>query len=434
MKKNEIYTVDIIDDTNLGYGIAKIDAMVVFIPAVLVGEKVEIAITKVQKKYAYARILKIIKKSPARIEPSCSVAGRCGGCQLQHLSYAAQLDFKYKHLKALMKDQNVLFPLGAKEPLYYRNKAQFPVQIKNGKVVMGFYRSHSNDIVPCSSCQIQSHEINALYQFFQEHLTVELAEGLRHLFIRYFDKTKEAQIVFIGQQKNAWDSLIKECVRTFPSIKSIVFNTNKRNDNVILGEHYEVLYGKDSIYADCLSNTIELHFKSFFQVNSQQMEVLYKEAIKAAELDASMTVVDMYAGTGTIGLSVAKYVKEVLGVEIVEEAVENAKKNCRLNGITNCTYLCQDASLFAHDLMMQKKAIDVAFVDPPRKGMNEQGLQDLMTINPKRIVYVSCNPRTLYRDLQWMEKAGYKCQYIQPVDMFCQTTGVECVAKIEKMR
>ena len=200
---------------------------------------------------------------------------------------------------------------------------------------------------------------------------------------------------------------------------------------MILGEHYEVLYGKDSIYADCLSNTIELHFKSFFQVNSQQMEVLYKEAIKAAELDASMTVVDMYAGTGTIGLSVAKYVKEVLGVEIVEEAVENAKKNCRLNDITNCTYLCQDASLFAHDLMMQKKTIDVAFVDPPRKGMNEQGLQDLMTINPKRIVYVSCDPATLARDLKYLSSV-YDIVSVNPVDMFPHTFHVENVVLLSR--
>lgn len=433
MKKNEEYLVTIIDETNLGYGIARINAQVVFIPKVLKDEKVRIAITKVQKKYAYARVLEIVEPSSWRIEPLCKVARLCGGCQLQHLNYQAQLDFKYQHLKQLMEDQEVRFPLGMDHPFYYRNKAQFPIQIKKDKVCMGFYRAHSNDIIENRTCMIQSKEINEYYQFFQDELTLDQAQGLRHLFIRTNASTKESQIVLIGQTKNDWTGLIQKLTKQYPKIKSILFNHNDRKDNVILGEEYQVLYGNEYLIENCLGYEIELHFKSFFQVNPVQMEVLYKEAIQAGQLDSSMTIVDMYAGTGTIGICASQYVKEVLGVEIVREAVENAKRNCQRNGIKNCTYLCQDATLFAHQLSQKKKKIDVVFVDPPRKGMTQQGISDLLTLNPKRIVYVSCNPQTLHRDLKWIEEKGYRCQYIQPVDMFCQTIGLECVAKIEKI-
>ena len=433
MKKNEEYVVEIIDDTNLAYGIARIDSQVVFVPKVLKGEKVRIAITKVQKKYAHSRVIEILEAIPDRIDTKCEHARLCGGCQLQHISYQAQLDFKYRHLQKLMKDQMVRFPLGMEDPFFYRNKAQFPVQIKNGKVIMGFYRAHSNDIVCSDTCVIQSKEINALYQFFQKECTLEDVQGLRHIFIRSNKSSKDCQVVLIASQKNDWKRLISRCIQEFPNVKSILYNENTRKDNVILGDRYEILYGQDYLIENCLGNEIELHFKSFFQVNPVQMEVLYKEALKAGELDSAMTIVDMYAGTGTIGMAASPYVKEVLGVEIVKEAVENAKRNCQRNKIDNCTYYCQDATEFAHELAQMKKAIDVVFVDPPRKGMTKQGIEDILTLNPERIVYVSCNPQTLHRDLQIIEEKNYKCEYIQPVDMFCQTTGLECVAKIKKI-
>ncbi len=433
MKKNEEYLVNIVDDTNLGYGIARVDSQVVFVPKVIKDESVRIAITKVQKKYAYARVLEIVKPSIQRVEPKCKVARLCGGCQLQHLNDQAQLEFKYKHLKRLMTDQKVRFPMGMENPFYYRNKAQFPVQIQKNQVRIGFYRAHSNDIIENRTCMIQSKEINQYYQFFQDELTLDMAQGLRHLFMRSNTQNKESQIVLIGKQKNDWTKLIEKCIKQFPEIKSVIFNKNTRKDNVILGSEYEVLYGRPYILESCLGNEIELHFKSFFQVNPIQMEVLYKEAIRAGQLEQDMTIVDMYAGTGTIGICASPYVKEVIGVEIVKEAVENAKRNCQRNQISNCTYLCQDATEFAHKLAQEKKKIDVVFVDPPRKGMSQQGIEDILTLNPKRIVYVSCNPQTLHRDLQWIEKKGYRCDYIQPVDMFCQTIGLECVAKIEKI-
>lgn len=432
MRKNDEYIVEIIDDTNMGFGVAKIDHQAIFVPKVVTGEVVKIAITKIQKKFSFARVIEILEASKDRQEPPCEVARLCGGCQLQYLNYKAQLDYKYKHICHLFNDYLVRYPLGMEDPFYYRNKAQFPVQIKKGKVIMGFYRSHSNDIVPCDTCLIQSKPINELYQFFQKELNEKNADGLRHLLIRHSLQTNESQIVFIGSKRLNWDSLIQHCLNQFPNVKSIVFNKNERKDNVILGKEYEVLYGRDYMMEKCLGHSIQLHFKSFFQVNPTQMEVLYNQAIEAAQLTSDMTVIDMYAGTGTIGISVSPYVKEVIGVEIVPEAVENAKENCRINQIKNATYVCQDATEFAHEMKEKQKKIDVIFVDPPRKGMTKQGIEDMVTMQAKRIVYVSCNPQTLYRDIQLLEEQGYKADFIQPVDMFCQTTGFECVCCLTK--
>lgn len=433
MKKNEVYTTQILDLTNMAYGVARIDGWVVFVPNVLSQEEVKVGITKVCKKYAYARLIEVIKPSPDRIEPVCPVAKTCGGCQLQHMRYPAQLAYKQKMVQDWMPEQEVRYPLGMNTPYAYRNKAQFPIQIHSDKVVMGFYRLHSNDIVPIQRCAIQDPVINDLYEWFQQHLTPRLAQGLRHIYIRYCSSTHQSQIVLIGQQKNDWEPLVKDCVATFDHVASIVYNRNTRKDNVILGEEYEVLYGKPYILATCFENQVRLHFKAFFQVNSMQMEVLYQQALQAACLDPSMTVIDLYAGTGTIGMMAASYVKQVIGVEIVPEAVENAKENYALNDLHNGSYYCMDASQFAHAMKEQKQNVDVVFVDPPRKGMNKQGIEDIAKLDPQRVIYVSCNPKTLARDIQSFAQVGYDCQYVQPVDLFCQTNGIECVAKLEKI-
>lgn len=436
MKKNEKYIVECIDDTNQGSGVVKINDQVVFVPDLLKGEVAKIKVLKVLKNYSFGKIIEIIESSPARIEPKCKVSNKCGGCSYQHIDYAAQLELKTRHLKNRVerkfRDIEVKDTLGMNDPFYYRNKAQFPVQINDGKVVMGFYRKHSNDIVPCDVCLIQTKKINEIYQFIKENITLKMADGLRHILMRYADKTDNFQIVFIGSKKQNYDILIKTLLDKFDCIKSIVFNLNKRNDNVILGDKYEVLYGEDYILENCMSNLVKLHFKSFYQVNPSQMEVLYSCAIEAAELTDDMTCIEMYSGVGTIGMAVSKYVKKVIGVEIVPEAVKNAKENCKLNGIVNCEYVCQDATIFAKECKDKKMNVDVVFVDPPRKGMTHQGIQDITTISPKKVVYVSCNYETLIRDLASFEQFEYKCKCIQPVDMFCHTTGLECVALIEK--
>lgn len=430
MKKNEEYIVTCIDDTDLNSGVVKIDDMVVFVPNLLIGEKAKIKIVKVNKKYAFGIIIQLLEPSINRQELTCEVAKTCGGCQLQHMSYAYQLDYKYKHAKKLFEDIEVKPILGMDNPWYYRNKAQFPVKIKDGKVQMGFYRQHSNDVVTCKECKIQDHMINKVFSFIQKHITLEMAQDLRHVFIRH-SSTDEIQVVFIGKSEKNVLSLSKQLKNTFANITSIVFNYNTRNDNVILGDTYKVLYGNDYIIEECLGNKVKLHFKSFFQVNPKQMEILYSQAIKAADLSRNETCIDMYAGTGTIGMAVSKHAKSVIGVEIVKEAVDNANDNTKMNHLDNCHYICQDATDFAHDHKDDK--IDVIFIDPPRKGMTENGIKDTVTMQPNKIVYVSCNPKTLSRDLKIFKEYGYLCEYVQPVDMFCQTTGLECVAKLTKI-
>lgn len=430
MKKNEEYIVTCIDDTDLKSGVVKIDDMVVFVPNLLIGEKAKIKIVKVNKKYAFGIIIQLLEPSINRQELTCEVAKTCGGCQLQHMKYAYQLDYKYKHVKKLFEDIEVKPILGMDNPWYYRNKAQFPVKIKDEKVQMGFYRQHSNDVVTCKECKIQDHMINKVFSFIQKHITLEMAQDLRHVFIRH-SNTDEIQVVFIGKSEKNIISLSDQLKNTFANITSIVFNYNTRNDNVILGDTYKVLYGNDYIIEECLGNKVKLHFKSFFQVNPKQMEVLYSQAIKAADLSGNETCIDMYAGTGTIGMAVSKHAKSVIGVEIVKEAVDNANDNTKMNHLDNCHYICQDATDFAHDHKDDK--IDVIFIDPPRKGMTENGIKDTVTMQPNKIVYVSCNPKTLSRDLKIFKEYGYQCEYVQPVDMFCQTTGLECVAKLTKI-
>lgn len=430
MKKNEEYIVTCIDDTDLNSGVVKIDDMVVFVPNLLIGEKAKIKIVKVNKKYAFGIIIELLKPSINRQELTCEVAKTCGGCQLQHMSYAYQLDYKYKHVKKLFEGIEVKPILGMDNPWYYRNKAQFPVKIKDGKVQMGFYRQHSNDVVTCKECKIQDHVINEVFSFIQKKITLKMAQDLRHVFIRH-SITDEIQVVFIGKNEKNIISLSDQLKNTFANIKSIVFNYNTRNDNVILGDTYKVLYGNDSIIEECLGNKVKLHFKAFFQVNPKQMEVLYSQAIKAANLSRNETCIDMYAGTGTIGMAVSKHAKSVIGVEIVKEAVDNANDNTKMNHLDHCHYVCQDATDFAHDHKEDK--IDVIFIDPPRKGMTENGIKDTITMQPDKIVYVSCNPKTLSRDLKIFKEYGYQCEYVQPVDMFCQTIGLECVAKLTKI-
>lgn len=431
MKKNEEYIVKCIDDTDLSSGVVKIENMVVFVPNLMIGEEAKIKIVNVKKNYAYGIILEIIEPSPNRVQPICPHFKTCGGCSLQYMYYEEQLNYKYRHLVKLF-DENVEVRkiLGMSNPWFYRNKAQFPIQVKDNKIISGFYRQHSNDIVPCSKCYIQDKEINKIYSFLIKHLSLEEAKGLRHIFIRH-SNLDEIQIVFIGKNLSNLDSITNKLIQNYKNIKSIVFNLNTRNDNVILGKDYHILFGSDSIYENCLGNKIKLHFKSFFQVNPSQMEVLYQQAIHAANLTGNETCIDMYAGTGTIGISIAKYVKQVIGVEIVKEAVENAKYNVKINHLDNCEYICEDASKFVHKY--KNKNVDVVFIDPPRKGMIEEGILDTIHMEPKQIIYISCNPKTLSRDLKIFKMYDYHCEYIQPVDMFCQTNGLECVAKLTKI-
>ena len=429
MRKNEEYIVTCIDITDMAAGVCRVEDRVVFVYDLLPDEVAKIKIIKVNKKFAIGKVIQRIESSKDRQEIVCEHARLCGGCQLEHVRYEAQLKYKTQWMKELFAPIVVLPTLGNENPLYYRNKAQFPVQIKDGKVVTGFYRKHSNDVVDSDCCKIQSPAINEMYAWIRLRLTVENAQGLRHIFIRSSYLSHQSQVVFIGESEEKIQAIVPALVAAFPNLVSVVFNYNTRNDNVILGDTYTVLYGSDSIVELCMGNEVRLHFKSFFQVNPVMMETLYQCAIDGAKLSGQETCIDMYAGAGTIGMAISKQAKKVIGVEIVEEAVLNAKENVKRNQITNCEYICQDATVFANEC---KEHVDVVFVDPPRKGMSEQGIQDIVRIQPNTVMYISCNPKTLKRDLDLFEQWDYNCTYVQPVDMFAYTTGVECVARIER--
>lgn len=433
MKKNDEFEFECTDLSDQGFGIGHKDGLTVFVSDLLPQEKAIIRIIKMQKTYAIGKVVKRLVTSKDRVQPACGQAGKCGGCALLHVNYERQLAYKEKQLKDLFEkvDPNieVLPPLGMDYPYYYRNKAQFPIGVKDGKVVGGFYKARSNEIVPVEQCMIQSKKINEIYKWVLDHLSTTQAESLRHLFIRHSDATGQVQVVFIGRENRGLNELTQKLVAAFPEVSSVVFNENKRNDNVILSDKYTVLYGSDSLAEKCLDLDIQLHFKSFFQVNPKQMEVLYSQALALADLHQTDEVIELYSGTGTIGLLAARQAGHVTGVEIVPEAVENAKENQKRNGIENADFICMDATKFAHQ---NTRPADVVMVDPPRKGMTPQGIEDIAALAPKRVVYISCNPRTLARDLGEFKKLGYRAIKIQPVDMFPNTTGMECAALIVK--
>jgi 23S rRNA (uracil1939-C5)-methyltransferase len=436
MKKNDVIKLTATDLSREGYGVAHYENKAVFIADLLPEEEADVKIIKVLSKYAIGIVIKRYNDATTRISPKCPVAKVCGGCQIAHIDYPAQLAFKNQWMERLFKsvDEKIeVRPiLGCKEPYHYRNKAQFPVQSDGKTMKMGFYRKRSNDIVPCAQCEIQSEKINEVYAWIQEHLSPALGFYLRHIFIRHSKATGQVQVVWIGSTPGMFKQISKELYEAFDEVVSVIFNENERNDNVILGEKSQVLAGVEYLQEECLGNTIELSFKSFFQVNPDQMNVLYQQALQAANLKKDDVLIDLYAGTGTIGLAAAKHVKEVIGIEIVEDAVKNANENARINHIENARYICQDASEFAAEFSASDQKADVIIVDPPRKGLTSQGIEDICTIAPERLVYISCNPDTLARDLKLFKEKGYQTKFVQPVDMFAHTTGIETVAFLFK--
>ena len=431
MQKNELYPVICEDITNQGYGIVHIDAMTVFVFGLLPGEKAKIRILKVLSRYAFGKIEERYTSSAHRQEPVCPAFGKCGGCAFLHMEYSASLKVKQDYVQSLFDRARlpikVEFPLFPQDPYAYRNKAQFPVQVKEGKVQMGFYRPHSHDVINCPKCMIQSDAINHVYQTIRQKIQPEAAAGLRHVLIRS-NRNNKIQIVWIGSE-NRFQTLSQELVATLPQIVSIVFNKNTRKDNVILGETYEVLYGTDFLVQECRGLQMDVHFKSFYQVNPVMMEVLYQTAIDLADLQDFMHVVDLYSGTGTISCLVSRHVQSVIGVEIVEEAVQDAKRNALRNHLDNVEFVCEDAGVYARK---HAQKTDVLFVDPPRKGLSIEATEHIQSFDPDKIIYISCNPNTLVRDAKRLQEAGYACQRVQPVDMFCQTAGLECVSLFVK--
>lgn len=447
VKKNDQLTVYIEDLTHDGNGVAKIDGYPLFIQGALPNENVQVHVLKTLKNYGFAKVLEILEPSPDRIEAPCEYFEQCGGCQLQHLSYEGQLKWKENMVRNVMTrigkiDAPVLPVKGMDNPWHYRNKSQIPFADSEFGPIAGFYKAKSHDIVDMDRCLIQTTEADVMMSGLKTELTVlgirPYNEGshqgmLRHVVVRKARATNEVMVVLITKsrkfpQAGAAIEKIRELV---PNVASIVQNINDQKTNVIFGDETITLWGKDVIEDTIGGVRFEISARSFYQVNPEQTEVLYKQALDYADLQGNETVIDAYCGIGTISLFLAQKAKRVMGVEIVPQAIEDAKRNAEINGFTNTYFEAGPAEEVIPRWYKEGKEADVLVVDPPRKGCDEALLTTILAQRPKRIVYVSCNPGTLARDLRILEDGGYKTQEVQPVDMFPHSTHVETVAWLQ---
>ena len=446
--KNEYYDVVFEDFTHDGAGVAKIDGFPIFVPNGLPGEKAKVKVVKVKKGYGFGRLIELYEKSEDRMDAACPIYKQCGGCQLQHIRYEGQLKAKHKHVKEVLArigkiEHATVHPvLGMNDPWRYRNKAQVPVGEREGGLVAGFYKERSHDIIDMDACLIQQEMndivVQTVKQICEQYNIPAYNEQthkgvLRHIMARYGATTKEVMVVLITRTEELphKKKIVEAIVQRVPNVKSIVQNINPKRTNVIMGEHTRVLWGSEYMYDYIGDIRFAISARSFYQVNPEQTKVLYEKALEYAELTGKETVIDAYCGIGTISLFLAKNAKKVYGVEIVPEAIADAKRNAELNGMTNVEFAVGEAEVIIPKWYEQGVRADCIVVDPPRKGCDESLLQTMITMKPKRIVYVSCNPATLARDLRILEDGGYKTIEVQPVDMFPHTMHVECVAKLE---
>lgn len=447
--KNESYEVDIVDLTHEGAGVARVNGFTLFVPNTLPGERAKIKVVGVKKGFGFGRLEELIEESPERVDPPCPIYKWCGGCQLQHLSYEGQLEYKRKQVEDVLtrigklEGVPVLPTLGmGDEPWRYRNKAQVPVGERNGRLITGFYQKRSHEIVEMDSCIITGDTNDDAVQAVKEivnkyNITAyneEKHKGiLRHIIARYGKTTGDLMIVLVtnGKDLPQRKKIMEDIRDALPEIKSIVQNINSKRTNVIFGEETRVLWGAEYIYDFIGDIKFAISARSFYQINPDQTKVLYDQALQYAELNGDETVIDAYCGIGTISLFLAQQAKKVYGVEIVPEAIEDARRNAELNNITNAEFAVGKSEDVIPEWKKQGITPDVIVVDPPRKGCDEELLKTIIEMKPKRVIYVSCNPSTLARDLRVLEDGGFKTQKVQPVDMFPQTTHVETVTLLE---
>ncbi len=447
VEKNKEYVLDIISQGYEGEGIAKIGSYPIFIEGALKNEKVKVKIVKTKKTYAYGKLLEIIDESPEREIPVCGIYEKCGGCRLQHASYKAQIDFKEERVKDCITkigklDENiVLKPIGMENPFRYRNKVQLPIGLVNGELKIGFYAPRSHDIIDMKTCHIQDEIGDKVVELTKKwmkkyNITPATVDGrynpkgiMRHIMIRKGFKTGEVMIVPVTNSTELpyKKEFIELMTNNIEGITSIVQNINDKETNVILGMKSRTIWGRDTITDYIGDFRFNISPLSFFQVNPTQTEVLYSKALEFAGLTGDETVFDAYCGTGTITLFLSQKAKKVYGVEIVPQAIDDAWKNAEANNVDNVEFFVGEAEEVIPDLITKGIKADVVVVDPPRKGCEKALLEAITSINPKRIVYVSCDPSTLARDLNILDGLGYKTEKVQPVDMFPQTAHVETV-------
>lgn len=464
LKKDDCVTLLIEDIGTAGEGIGKADGYTLFVKDAIIGDVIEAKVIKAKKNYGYARLLKVITPSKDRVKPKCAVAKQCGGCQIQEMSYEAQLKYKEKLvMDNLTRIGNIsdfeMYPvIGMENPFNYRNKAQFPVgRDKDGKIVMGFYAGRTHYIIDNTDCKLGAEvnkDILELVRGYMEECKVapydEAANSgiVRHVLIRTGFHTKQIMVcLVINADKLPKPDLLVNRLKDIPGMESVMININREKTNVILGRRCEVLWGNPYIEDSICDITYQISPLSFFQVNPVQTEKLYRKALEYAQLTGSETVWDLYCGIGTISLFLAKNAKKVYGVEIVPQAIDDARNNARRNNITNAEFFVGKAEevvpAFYED-MKRKAALgdrealesitpDVVVVDPPRKGCEQSLLDTIITAAPKRIVYVSCDASTLARDLKYLSENGYKVMKVQPVDQFSHTVHVEVACCLQRV-
>ena len=444
IKKNEEYVVEIVDNGFQGEGIAKIDGQVVFVPGAIKGEKVKIKILKVTSKICYAKIMEILEKSQHRILDNCDTYGKCGGCNLRHVDYNYTLEIKKESVentlkKALGREIRVDEVLKMERPVYYRNKLQYPVGVnEQGEPVMGVFAERSHRIIPTKHCMIQNQlaqkiandiidfaKKNGISGYDEENLT----GILRHIVIRVGVKTGEVMVTLVVNNFDMPNEtkLVEVLTQKYTEIKTIVKNLNNKDTNVILGQQNQVVFGDGYITDVLLGKTFKISNMSFYQVNPVQTEKLYAKAIEYADLNGTEVVFDLYCGIGTIGICASDKVGKLYGIETIPEAIEDAKENAKLNGIQNSEFFVGDVEKALPKFIEERNIkADVVFVDPPRKGCDRTALETLLEIEPKKIVYVSCNPATLGRDLKVLEEK-YELKKLAICDMFPWTGHCEVI-------
>lgn len=457
VSKNEETVIDIIGMNHDGEGVGRANGYTLFVQGALPGETVRVRVMKTKKQYGYAKLLEIVKASPDRVSAPCPIYDQCGGCQIQHMSYAGQLAWKRQlvvdnlqrigKLNVLVEDAEgaeqqgirVLPTMGMDEPWRYRNKAQVPIGAADGGLVGGFYAKGSHRIIDMDICLIQhehNDEVVAKVKELGSHLGIsayneETGRGLlRHVVVKKAFRTGEMMLVLVTNgrdipHKDAWIGSIREAI---PHVASICQNVNKKQTNVIFGDETRVLWGRDVIYDYIGDVQFAISARSFYQVNPVQTEVLYGKTVEYAGLSGKETVIDAYCGIGTISLFLAQHADQVYGVEIVPEAIEDARSNAMLNEMKNVKFEVGASEDVIPRWKEQGIEADVIVVDPPRKGCDPRLLDTILEMKPERVVYVSCNPSTLARDLRVLEDGGYRTVEVTPVDMFPHTVHVESVA------
>ncbi len=444
--KNDILTVNVMGIGSEGEGIARrTDGYTYFVPGALPGDRAEILVLKENKSYGYGKLLRIEEPSPHRTEPGCPVFGKCGGCSLLAADYEFQLELKRRTVADALEriggfKISVAPCVPSEPPFGYRNKAQYPVVQTEDGIKFGFYAPRSHRVTPWGDCRLQSPELNLIAAEIvawanEEGLSV-YDEGtgggcLRHIYVRA-GKTEAVAALVAAYRPRGLDALADRLWSKFPQMAGLVFNLNDKRTNAILGDRDETVRGRDYM-TDCIGDVkYKVHYRSFYQVNPYTTKRLYDKVREVCGLTGRETVFDLYCGAGTIGLYLAGAALSVTGVEIVPQAVENARENAKMNGITNARFYCGKAEEICPKMAAEGERADIVVLDPPRKGCEPQLLEAAASLGPGKIVYVSCNPSTMARDCAILREKGYALLEAAPFDQFPHTAHVECVALLEK--